>query len=136
MNPHAGAPAPPSARRTGTGAGGRTGQEVGTVTRYEVPGNGAREDTLVPRTATADALVTDGSANTDGSASGASTGVCTGGTRTVTPRPGDGKPHHVSADAAADAAGRPRAPPGPPGMAGAPRRALGRAGPQPAHRAH
>ncbi|WP_189529787.1 serine/threonine-protein kinase [Streptomyces roseolilacinus] len=80
--------------------GGRAGQDVGTVTQYDLLGNRICEDTLVLRTATADTLVTDGSAS-DGS-----TGVCTGGTHTVTLRLAGGKLRYASDDAAA---GRPRA---------------------------
>ncbi|MDT9681630.1 protein kinase [Streptomyces sp. TRM76323] len=80
--------------------GGRAGQEVGTVTQHDILGNLVCEDTLVLRTATADTLVT------DGSASDASTGVCTGGTHTVTLRLKGGKLHYASDDARA---GRPRA---------------------------
>lgn len=80
--------------------GGRAGQEVGTVAQHDILGNLICEDTLVLRTATADTLVT------DGSASDASTGVCTGGTHTVTLRLEGGKLHYASDDARA---GRPRA---------------------------
>ncbi|MER7832483.1 serine/threonine-protein kinase [Streptomyces sp. NPDC095602] len=90
----------PAGTFTVTLKGGRAGQEVGRVRQHDILGNFICEDTLVLRTATADTLVT------RGSASDTSTGVCTGGTHTVTLRLEDGKLHYASDDAAA---GRPRA---------------------------
>ncbi|MCQ0024283.1 serine/threonine protein kinase, partial [Streptomyces somaliensis DSM 40738] len=90
----------PAGTFTVTLRGGAAGREVGRVVQHDILGNRICEDTLVLRTATADTLVT------DGSASEASTGVCTGGTHTVTLRLGGGKLHYTSDDAAA---GRPHA---------------------------
>ncbi|MEU3449348.1 serine/threonine-protein kinase [Streptomyces thermolilacinus] len=90
----------PAGTFTVTLRSGGAGQAVGRVVQHDILGNLICEDTLVLRTATADTLVT-GSSPSD-----ASTGVCTGGTHTVTLRLKGGRLHYASDDAAA---GRPRA---------------------------
>ncbi|CAL9496930.1 serine/threonine-protein kinase [Streptomyces sp. enrichment culture] len=90
----------PAGTFTVTLGSGGAGQAVGRVVQHDILGNLICEDTLVLRTATADTLVT-GSSPSDGSS-----GVCTGGTHTVTLRLKGGRLHYASDDAAA---GRPRA---------------------------
>lgn len=84
----------PAGTFTVTLRSGRAGQAVGRVVQHDILGNLVCEDTLVPRTATADTLVT-GSSPGDAS---------TGGTRTVTPRLKGERLHYASG---ATAAGRP-----------------------------
>ncbi|WP_175411474.1 serine/threonine-protein kinase [Streptomyces sp. TRM64462] len=80
--------------------GGKPKDQIGTVAQHDITGRFICEDVLVLRSATADTLVT------EGSASDRSTNVCTGGTHTVTLTLKDGKLLYTSDDAAA---GKPRA---------------------------